>query len=191
MIASPAHVVLELFVGIPLPSWLVVLFVVPGLLASLVGVVGLYPSVSDRAPRLALAGVASATVAGTMLVVLLGWTLGATLLPPVSGLVVGPPPGVVFVSLPVTMTLGSVLFGVASLRSGVPSRTVGGLLLAFATPWIVVLAATPVYGAAFPRWLTLAVYGPLPVVMLATGYAIRAGSVPTEREDATTDVVTG
>lgn len=191
LLASPAHVGLELFINVPLPSWMVASVILPGLIATLVGLVGLYPRIADRAPRMASVGGLFTGLAGTTLVVLLGWILGGSVLTAASGIAIGSPPDVAFLVLAVTMTLAFVSFGTASLRVAVPSRPVGALLLSFALPWIGSLAATAVYGSAFPRWLTLAIYGPIPVVMLATGYGLRIESVPTARESFTVDTTPG
>lgn len=191
LLASPAHVGLELFMNVPLPSWLVASVVVPGLIATLVGLVGLYPRIADRAPRMASLGGLFTTLAGTILVVLLGWILGNSVLTAASEMAIGAPPDVAFLGLAVTMTLAFVLFGTASLRVAVPSRLVGALLLSFALPWTVIIAAKPVYGSTFPGWLTLAIYGPIPVVMLATGYTLRIESAPPARENASVDTTPG
>lgn len=130
-------------------------------------------------------------LAGTTLMILLGWILGDSVLTAAWEMSIGSPPNIAFLSLVVTMTLAFVLFGTASLRVAVPSRRVGALLLSFALPWIVILVAQPVYGFGFPRWLTLAIYGPIPVVMLATGYTLRIESLPTTAENSTTDTTPG
>lgn len=186
LLASPTHVSLEWFFDVTLPPWLVALFVLPGLLASLVGVLGLYPRVAGEAPRFAVTGAVAVVLAAANLIVVLGWVLGGSLLTAVSGMAVGMPPEFLFASLAPTLTTGFVLFGLACLQSGAPSRTVGSLLLSMAAPWVVVLAAMPVFGSAFPPWLTLAIYGPIPFVMLATGYALRTQSRPTGRVSVST-----
>jgi len=191
LLASPTHVVLERYLNVPLPTWLVASVILPGLIATLIGLGGLYPRLAKRAPRTAAIGGLFTTLAGVTLVVLLGWILGDSVLTAAAGRTIGSPPGFVFLSLPVTMTLAFVSFGTAGLRVAVPSRRVGGLLLSFALPWIVVLAATPVYGAAFPRWLTLAIYGPVPVVMLATGYTLRTEPPSAVPEPSAVDPTAG
>jgi len=191
LLASPAHIGLELFLDVPLPSWLVASVILPGLLAALVGLGGLYPRLAARAPRTAAVGGAFTTLACVTLVVLLGWLLGDGVLTATAEATIGSPPGFVFLSLPVTMTLAFVAFGTASLRVAVPSRRIGALLSAFALPWVVTLVATTVYGSAFPRWLTLAIYGPIPFVMLATGYTLRMESLSTVRDPSAADTTAG
>lgn len=191
LLASPTHVGLELFAEVHLPPWLVALFVLPGLLATLVGLAGRYPETADRAPRVALAGGVATALTGLTLVVLLGWILGASLLNAVVGAAVDLPPDAAFVVLPVLLTLAFVLFGAASLRSAALPRRVGFLLLSFALPWVVSLAGTAVYGSSFPPWLTIAIYGPVPFVMLATGYTLRTATGAVGREDTAVDPTPG
>lgn len=191
LLASPAHIGLELYMDVPLPSWIVASVILPGLIATLVGLFGLYPRIAKRAPRMASLGGLFTTLAGMTLVVLLGWILGDRVLTAASGMAINSPPDFAFLILAITMTLAFVLFGIASLRVAVPSRLVGALLLSFALPWIVSLAATSVYGSALPRWLTLAIYGPIPVVMLATGYTLRIKSVPATRENSAVETTPG
>jgi hypothetical protein len=191
LLASPAHLGIELVGAFSLTSWVVALFVFPGLFAALVGVSGLYPQLADQSPRLALTAGVITTSTGAMLVGLLGWILGASLLNAVSTLSLGMPPDIAFVTLSVSMTLSFLSFGIASLRSAAPSRAVGLLLLSFATPWILAVAATLVYGSTFPEWLLLLIYGPVPLIMLATGYTLRTPSTLTAEDDTAVDVTTG
>lgn len=191
LLASPAHIVLELFVNIPLPSWLVASFIMPGLIATLVGLGGLYPQIAERASWMATLGGLFTTLAGATIVVLLGWILADSVLTTASGMAPGSPPDTAFPILAVSMMLAFVLFGTASLRVTVPSRLVGALLLSFALPWIVSLVATTVYGHALPRWLTLAIYTPIPVVILATGYTLRTESLSVARENSAIDTTLG
>jgi len=190
LLASPTHIVLELFMNIPLPSWIVALFIIPGLMATLVGLLGLYPRLVDRAPRLALIGGVMAGITGTILAVIFGWILGGALLSAVSGIAIGTPPGVLFSTFALTMTLGFVFFGVATLRSPGLAHSFGLLLLSFAMPWVVVFAATAVFGSTFPEWLTLAIYGPIPFIMLATGYTLRVGGLSRRGADVSVGVET-
>jgi len=54
LLASPATKALALFVGVSLPTWLVVSLVFPGLLASMVGLLGLYPTLARQVPQMTL-----------------------------------------------------------------------------------------------------------------------------------------
>lgn len=191
LLASPTHIALELFIGVPLPSWLVALFVLPGLIATLVGLLGLYPRIADRAPWIAIVGGVITAMAGSILFVLFGWIVGGSLLTAVSGMAVSMPPETAFQSLALTLTLAFLLFGVANLWYAIPSRNVGFLLVSFSLPWVSSLAATSIYGAVLPDWLTIGIYGPIPFLMLATGYVLRMESTPTGRDDYSVDISTG
>lgn len=190
LLASPTHVVLERFLDVPLPSWLVVLFVVPGLTVSLLGLLGLYPRIADSTPRLALAGGVVAAVGVLIPVSIATWILGGTLVTAVAGQSVSQPPAILFQMMAIAMALGFGCFGVAILRATLPPRNLGYLLLSSALPWVVVLGATTVYGSALPGWLVLTIYGPLPFLMLTTGYTLHAHSVETRRAETAVDVMT-
>lgn len=190
LLASPTHVVLERFLDVPLPSWVVVLFVVPGLIVSLLGLLGLYPRLAESTPRLALAGGAMAGVGVLIPLSIATWMLGGTLLTAVAGQAVSQPPAILFQVMAVAMALGFGCFGVATLRTPVPPRKLGYLLLSYAVPWVVVLGSTAVYGSALPGWLVLTIYGPLPFLMLTTGYTLHAHTVQTRRAETGVDVVT-
>lgn len=191
LLASPTHIALELFVGIPLPTWLVALFVLPGLMATLLGLFGLYPLIADRAPVLANVAGGISALAGLILSVLLGWIVGGSLLMAVSGKAIRMPPGTAFQSLAITLSLAFLLFGLAVFWYTIPSRKVGLLLASFSLPWIMVLAATSIFGSAFPDWLTIAIYGPIPFLMLGTGYMLRMESPAAGREDHSVDISAG
>jgi len=181
LLASPATKALALFVDASLPTWLVVILVFPSLLASMVGLLGLYPTLTRQVPRLSLAGGVVAAMAASATAVAFGWMLAASV--PALEVIATPPPGPVFLSFMVSIALGFALFGVASLRTTAISRSIGLLLLGFAVPWMVILAVTPVYGSDLPSWLALALYGVMPPVLLATGHALRDGSISTESDE--------
>jgi hypothetical protein len=183
LFASPATKALALFVDASLPTWLVVILVFPGLLASMVGLLGLYPTLARQVPRLSLAGGVVAAMAASATAVTFGWMLAASVPVSIPGGVVTPPPGLVVLSLMVSIALGFALFGVASLRTTAISRSIGLLLLGFAVPWVVILAVTPVYGSDLPGWLALVLYGVIPPVLLATGHVLRDGSVSPESDE--------
>jgi hypothetical protein len=191
LLASPGHVGLERFVGVPLPSWLVALLVVPGVIASLVGVAGLYPRLAIRTPRAALVAGVLAAIAGGSLVVLLCWVLASSISMSVFGIPVSTPPDVGFVFVSATVSATFVLFGVAWLWAGAPTRPVGILLVSFALPWLAAIGATAVYGSSVPDWLAMAIYGPIPLLTVATGYALRLESPPADFEDAVDTLTPG
>lgn len=182
LLASPASKGLAFLADVSPPMWLVALLVFPGLLTALAGLLGMYPQLADETPLLALAGGVVAAITGSGLALLFGWVLASTVAPSLRGIAVSVPPGSVFLSLMVLIPAGFVLFGVGSLQATVHSRSIGILLLGFAAPWVVILTVTPVYGADLPAWLAIAVYGVMPVVLLATGYSLRGEDPLTDHE---------
>lgn len=149
-----------------------------------VGLFGLYPRVNDRTPRLALAGVGAASVAGVAalgLIVLAGIAVGnKTDL----GLTVGNPMRV-FVLVGLLMaggfSLGLLLFGVAIWQTEGAARTVGGLLIfgggALLAPVAVELLGLP-FGVNAPPWLVFPVIVGLALDTVAVGYSLRGRGHP-------------
>lgn len=107
---------------------------ISGLIAAVIGLLGLYPRLCDSAPRLSRSGLGALVAALTGILVVVG-TLA----------VVGPPeyPGDVpsfippiFITSGILIMVGYVLFATASIRTETPSRRIGLLL---AVPGIVLL----------------------------------------------------
>lgn len=189
---SPLAKGLILITGEPLPELVIALLAFSGLLAALGGLFGLYPDLSEKVPRHAFAGVLATVIAAGVTIGVFVWLIVHQLLTATSYFVTpGAPPRLAFVSLVVAMALAFTVVGTASVRVAVPSRTVGGLLVALAIPWVVVLSAGAVYGPELPAWISLSSYGAIPVGLLATGFVIRRNDSTTEHEipspDATAD----
>lgn len=149
-----------------------------GILLSYIGVLGLYPWFVTRTPRLAHAGVVLVALPTIVIAVLLLWGV-ATHLP--VGAVPAPMdvlPGIgrVLVATFLLFAAGAGVFGGASLRTGIPSRTTGVLLLGFAVIWVVLLGASLVYGSRFPAWLDALMLGMMAIALLAIGQSLRAES---------------
>lgn len=190
-LTSPAAKGLTLVTAGSPPEWVVALLAFSGLLASLVGLLGFYPELSEQVPRHALAGAVATGVAMGVTVGLFVWLIGTRALAAMSYLAAPvSPPAIVFVSLVAAMATGFAVVGAATLRSSTSSRTVGVLLVALAVPWVVLLVAGAVYGSGLPVWLSLTTYGAIPVGLLATGYSIRGHAHSGENETPVTDVPT-
>lgn len=162
--------------------WLVALLVFSGLSVSLVGLLGFYPRLADQTPRLSLAGAVATVIAGAVTLVVFAWMMGIHLLPEftqVSGLAT--PPVSVFLALILSLGTAFTLFGIASLWSGVPSRSAGRFLLALASPWILLLVGHSVF-SSLPVWLSIALYGLIPMVMLLLGHHLRTVALSTGPE---------
>lgn len=144
-----------------------------GLLASVAGLLGLYPRLHDRAPRLSLGGVASLVLAVVGILGVVGWLALAG--PPEAE---GDVPGaltLVFVASVLLIALGFVLFAAASLRTGVPSPTVGRLLLVPVVVWVWHYSVLAVYGSS--SLFSFTDYTVISVAFLAVGYLLRSEAV--------------
>lgn len=148
-----------------------------------VGLLGLYPQVNDRTPRLALAGAGAATVAGVAalgLVALVGIAVGGEF---VTVLTVSEPMSA-FTLLGLSMasgfSLGLLLFGIATWQTEVPSRTVGGLLMAGGLSLlfpVVVEFLGPTFGVNTPPWLLFPVIGGVALDTMVIGYSLETRAV--------------
>lgn len=156
-----------------------------GLLVAVVALVSLYPRLRDGAPRLSLAGLLAAAVAAAGNLALLGWLAGATLTRAGYPAIPEEAPAWTVLALVVvfvTMALGFLLFGAASLRTDVLSPTVSRLLVVPGLGWAALIAGN----LALPsgQYLGL-VYVPICLALLAIGYRLETGNVPTDRTEAT------
>lgn len=162
-------------------------FVTTGHLVALVGLLGLYPVLVDRTPRLARAACAVATVP------LAAWfVMTVTQFLTVAGVVSSITdvlPEAFVVVVPVSTILTYVLFGVSTLRVGGDSRTAGLLVLAPAALLVVFLVASVVTGAS--AVLGLVIGGGLALSMLALGYTLRTWDRPAEHTAPTSDATAG
>jgi hypothetical protein len=157
-----------------------------GWVAAFVGLLGLYPAVGDRSPKLARAGALLAViglVGGTVTAVAnLGQLVGAI-----------PEPPAWFAALNLLLVLGIVpgflAFAVAVLRTGADSRTVGILLLAPAVLFVVNIVRVALLGPRAPTGAPFVLGGGQALVLLAIGYALRTSRQPTDRTERATDSV--
>jgi hypothetical protein len=160
-----------------------------GLLVTTVGLFGLYPRLRDGAPRLSIAGVVFAGIAAIGTFALLGWLAGATLAMKGYPAIPEESPAWTVLALIVvfvTIALGFLLFGAASLRTDVFSRTVGWLLVVPGLGWIGLIVGN----VALPsgQYLGL-VYVPISVALLSVGYLFQTGSARTDRVESASDSV--
>ncbi|WP_143423303.1 hypothetical protein [Halegenticoccus soli] len=143
------------------------------------GLVGLYPRVNNRTPKLALAGVGAATVAGVAALGLVGLTGVAVWNEFDFGLIVANPMRVfMLVGLLIAggFSLSLLLFGAAVWKTESSSRTVGGLLIvgggALLAPVAVELLGL-LFEVNAPAWLLFPVIGGLALDTAAVGYSLR------------------
>lgn len=159
-----------------------------GYVVALVGLAGLYPALADRTAKLArlAAAVAGLPFAGWL--VIEAWSVGE-----VAGIVPPQPdvfPGAFFVAVILTTLLAYVLFGVASLRAEVHSRTVAVLLLAPAAVLVLLIAGATVLDAGAAVGGVVVGIGQS-LAHLALGGALRGGRARADTESPTDGVSAG
>lgn len=145
-----------------------------GVVLTFVGLLGLYSRLSNVAPRLARTGTLLAvgpTMFFTVVLVFcaglapaLGYPSLKTLVPSFVTIATG-------TLLPFALAL--TLFGIGSLRTAMPSRSVGGFLLVIAAAWFVFFGATWVYAPHTPVWVTFVQTSMMAVPTVAIGYHLR------------------
>jgi hypothetical protein len=153
------------------------------LLVVFVGLLGLYPRLAREDSILAVSGIGLLSVTAAVIVS----TLAAVALP------IGPTFGKPHIlAIVTTVVVGSTLtlatFGVASLRTGVRSRLVGGSLLVMAAGDLSILVAMQIYGDPTPAWVGFVVGGLFVTSLGSIGYVLRTGSIPAERSESTGDL---
>lgn len=184
MVVFWALVALEVFADVSSPQ---ALLAMPALVATTVGLLGLYPELADRAPRLSRAGVGLLAVATVGLVVIFVWVLVGRVLPAAGVEMSSQPPGVVIASTVGAYVLTVLLFGVASLRTAVPSRTVGLLLLALVGAFTIPLVAGVVWGSYPGEWMAVVVSGLQAGAIVAIGYTLRNGGARADTGETAVD----
>lgn len=159
-----------------------------GVLVAIAGLLGLYPRLKADAPRTSLAGVVVTAIAAAGTLTLLGWLAGETLLN--EGYPAIPEEAPVWAALAlfvvfITLGLGFLLFGAASLRTDVLPGTVGRLLLVPGLAWLGLTVSNLVLPPG--QYLGVAAYVPISLALLAIGYRFPAGASRTDRAEATAD----
>lgn len=158
------------------------------LIAPVVGLLGLYPRLREVAPRLSVIGIVSAVVAAGIVFAVLVWFFGTTLqlgrFPVWTEAPVWTAAALAVVFL--TLSLGFLLFGVASLWTTALSRPVSLLLVVPAVMWLGLLANVFVRAIANFDFF---VYVVISAAVLAIGYRLRTEPTGTGRaEPAPTEV---
>lgn len=164
-------------------SWLAGIALVGlAVVATAVGLLGLYPRGSTRSPGLARLGVLSAIVAGAAGLTVLGSsvvTAGAVVLPGAEFSVGTRAFAILALTMAGGYALGFLSFGVVDLRSDDPlGRTgqllaIGGLLLS--VPVVGGLAQLG-FGVRLPAWVLFPVLGLVAIDTVAVGIALRSAS---------------
>lgn len=161
--------------AVTVPSGLIPVFLIGGLLAAYIGLLGFYPQVSDTAPRLSLTGVVATAVAIAILAFAVAYTVAT------SSFTQGPP-FPVFPLLVLSTFIGFLLLGTASLRTSTPTRRIGILLIVPAVAWlgdilfVVITSALEVDAVVGIPLVVIPMLGIVvaSVAMLGAGYLLRA-----------------
>jgi len=171
-----------------LPELAVSVFVVPSLLALiLIGLPGFYPFIADGSPRLALGGAISATIGGVIIAVTVVGKVVLDLMGIIGFTEEGPLVAGFFLTM-LAFFLSVLLYGVASLRSRKPSRTVGLLLLVIIVePGVVLL--NDVVGVDLGIVVAFLSLGIAGMAFIGIGYLLRTDSTPNRQVDAPSDSV--
>lgn len=182
LVAFAASVGLEVFMGVSGPQAFVS---IPGFLAALIGLLGLYPKLAEQSPRLARASVVVVALALVGFFVNFTWVVALTAM---NGIDAGTPPEPVILLTVLLTILGFILFGVTGLRANTLSRT-GGLLLLAPPAVFAVMVAGAIAGYT-PGWSTFAIAAMQAVAHLAIGLVLRNADMPTDRAKPAADTTT-
>jgi len=176
---------IELFGGVSIlgtPGPVNPILYISGTIAASVGLLGFYPELVERTPWTARVSGAIVAIAGAAISLLLIWFISVTILNQPD-----PPFALLILSI-LGIALGFVLFGIAGVRTGVPSRTVGFLLLAVVATIITWIALSlVVFGGSPPRWTSPLVGVVMSVLLLTIGYTLRAERSATRSENPSRD----
>lgn len=158
-----------------------------GHLVAVVGLLGLYPALADRQPTVARgAGALGAVALGSWAVMTVTRYLEA------AGIVSSPSdvlPGTLIMFVFVSTILAYLLFGVAILRDGDGSRTVGMLVLAPGALIAVALVKSAIIGVTALDGFVIG--GGFAFSMVVLGYTLRTWNRPADHDLAAGDVTVG
>lgn len=150
-----------------------------GLVLSFVALVGLYPRLVDRAPRLARVGLALLVIPVLLFVVDVAWLGLSGMLGLLSLTAFLPSTAVLIGTAFLLFAFGCASFGIVPFISPVLTRRLGGLLLVVAGTWYVLVVGSSVYGFPLPMWLDVGYTGVQAVALLSIGYLLRVDPGPT------------
>ncbi len=168
----------------------------PGFLFAMVGLLGLYPALADRSPRLARVSaiVAAVSAVGWLVITALAFGEAAGVVAPLEDF--GATGVVVLLAAGVTMVLAYLSSGVAVLRTGVHSRTLGLLVLAPPVIFGVMLSQAALaaqfglFSEATMAWSAVVISGGQAVAHLGVGHLLRIEGVPADRAASRADATT-
>lgn len=160
------------------PGWLHMFLLIGGLWFIFVGLVGLYPTTADAAPRLSVVGAVTAALGGAALTV----SFVAAVVVDLTGqrtFAQGPTWGPPLLAAAFVLALLSFLvYGTASTRTETPSRTFGLLLLVPVAAFLgqALLLVAKISGSEVSGALQLVLAAITAVAVIALGYLLRSDS---------------
>lgn len=163
------------------PSTVSSLLLLVGLVAALLGLVGMYSPLRERTPQLAQSGLGSILLAVMAVIIRLLWALGN-----VAGLVSDFAAVIVLVVL-VLIILGFVLFGMSVLRATTYPQLVGVLLLAVAVALALAFVFHAMPEGELPMAFGVGIEGILALLFLGIGYSIRQARIGVDRRELAPD----
>lgn len=175
----------EMLTDISHPGWVTGLFGLSGLIASFTGLAGLYPQLADRAPRIARVGVMTLAIAGIALVAFPLCQFAKTW-----GVDLQSLPIAVFLIAVIATISGFLLFGIVSLRTRVPSRMVGLLIIGTSITFIVLFVVDMIYGGS-PVWADFIINLLQTLLLLTLGYVMPINIIPFESKDSEIAAISG
>lgn len=172
----------EAFTTVPPP---VDVFGPTGYVAAILGLVGLYPVLSEGAPTTTLAAAGFAAITAPAWVLISGWGFGeaAGLLPPQTDVFPDP----FFVAVILSTLLMYLLFGVASLRARTFTRRFSLLLLSPVVLFMLLIVFGVVLSVDVKAGGVL-IGGGLAILHGTIGGMLLTGGMPTERLEPAGDV---
>lgn len=181
--------VLDATLGVEFPLVLLNLAGQGGFVVSLLGVLALYPGLADQSPKLSRGGAVLAAIGAVSFAVAIAALLLVSGLNAVAGTNLPTEViGILFVPGYLGAVLGYVSVGIASTRTGVPSRTIGVLFLAFVAVPVAQMLGFALFEVSLPQFAGLGVPDIwLPVVLLAVGYLLRSEAPSTGHTEPSND----
>ena len=184
-LATAALFGVETLMNSSYPGWVTGIFGLSALIASFIGLGGLYPRLVEQVPRLARTGITTIVIAGIALI-----AFPLCLFAKTSGVDLHSLPIIVFIIAMVSIIGGFSLFGIATLRAQVPSRTVGLLILATVVTYMILFVGDMVFNGS-PGWLNFAMSGIQALFLLAIGYILPSSILPSESNESQIATISG
>lgn len=168
--ALGAYTPLTTQAGIPLAVEAIAGF--GGLVLAIVGLVGLYPQLSTRSPRLARIGVALVALPAIVFAVLMTCAIPAGVLGIPSPATVIPALDTIVIAGFLVAAAGAMVFGIAAIRERTLSHLLGSSLIVVGFAWFLLFGATYLNGFPISHRMLL-VTGMLQTpALFGTGYAL-------------------